>query len=140
MNTPKELQKIYNRLPKEKVDLSTHKVALSITGDIKKALGQSKSLDSKGSKQEDKLINLGEKVTEIKNKYFDAADASKALLSQMDDSSKESVKLIEKAEEAAKTLGVNASDIEGYFDLKDSISNLNQGSERLDKEIKFAQK
>ena len=116
------------------------KVSLSIAGDIKKALGQSKSLDSKGSKQEDKLINLAEKVTEIKNKYFDAADASKALLSQMDDSSKESIKLIEKAEEAAKTLGVNASDIEGYFDLKDSISNLNQGSERLEKEIKFAQK
>ena len=140
MNTPQELKKILDRFPKEKTELTIHKVSLSITGDIKKALGQSKSLDSKGSKQEDKLINLSDKVSEIKNKYFDVADGAKALLAQMDDSSKESVKLIEKAEEAAKTLGVNPSDIEGYFDLKDSVSNLNSSSERLDKEIKFAQK
>ncbi len=44
------------------------KVSLSIAGDIKKALGQSKSLDSKGSKQEDKLINLAEKVNLVKLK------------------------------------------------------------------------
>ena len=127
-----------NKMLFSKTELATHRVDLSIVGDIKKALNESKSLDAKGYKSENKLTDLNDKVEVIKDKYEQAGDDAKALLSQMKDNISKSSKLLASAKESAKALGVSPSDITGWFDLQDATDSLTQTSERLNKEIKFS--
>jgi len=120
MKTPQELDKIYNRLPKEKTELS--KVELAVADDIKKLASQAKSelndlknFEKYGLAFKKNLTNLfqeGEKLEKLMIKA--AKNADKTV--------ERSFKVIDKADDAAKALGVSPKAIAGYSEL-DKIQN-----------------
>ncbi len=75
------VQKIINKLPKEKVDLATQKVDLSLINNLKKEYG---SLQTLGLEME--MLDISNKLerripdySELKNKFDDVAEKAKEL-------------------------------------------------------------
>ena len=136
MITPEKFGKILNKLPKEKTELS--KIELSIASDIKKVLGNSNKLITKGQSEVGKIVKEGDRFISIKDKFRATALGNKKLLENLDEINNQSDKLIKQAESAAKDLGVGASNIDGYNDLTDSLVNAKNAYNRLNQEVEYA--
>ena len=125
MKTPQDLDKIYNKLPKEKTELS--KVELAIADDVKKLASQSKAelnelrtFEKRGlafQKNLTKLFQEGEKLEKVMIK---AANNSDKTVDRV-------IKVMDKADDAAKALGVSPNAIEGYSELL-KTSNILEGT------------
>lgn len=129
MKTPNELNKIYNRLPKDKTELA--KVELGIVDDLGKAMSKleksvvsdkefEKSITEFNKKQnalvkeiqkmesaKDKLRMKGQKMLNQNNDIFDRVDG-----------------LLDKAKNAAKELGVKPESITNYKKAESLINKL----------------
>jgi uncharacterized protein Yka (UPF0111/DUF47 family) len=129
MKTPNELNKIYNRLPKDKTELA--KVELGIVDDLGKAMSKleksvvsdkefEKSITEFNKKQnalvkeiqkmesaKDKLEEKGQKMLNQNNDIFDRVDG-----------------LLDKAKNAAKELGVKPESITNYKKAESLINKL----------------
>jgi len=129
MKTPNELNKIYNRLPKDKTELA--KVELGIVDDLGKAMSKleksvvsdkefEKSITEFNKKQnalvkeiqkmesaKDKLEEKGQKMLNQNNDIFDRVDG-----------------ILDKAKNAAKELGVKPESITNYKKAESLISEL----------------
>jgi len=118
MKTPKELNKIYARLPKEEINLSTHKVSLGVMQDIDKSLGKLdpiiKGADSINSQMEQKGKVLEKTITQI-NALFGKANKTLEAGYKVTDAGSD---LLKKADAAAKELGVAPEDIKGYSEFE----------------------
>ena len=116
MNTPKELQKIYNRLPKEKVELE--KVQLGIVDDVSAKLKQVKQELSNLNNIE-KELNTGKKeFIALQKKMLKMEDSAKNKAEKAEKLSGSVATLVNKAYKAANDLGVKPADIPGVKDLE----------------------
>lgn len=123
MNTT---QTVFNKLYSKKTELETHKVELSIVDDIKKesdklsdrTLQFEKMLDDI---DKDRIRMLKAKKTIEKNlpKYNKVIDSTPKLISSAES-------LLSKSEKAAKDLGLDAKNIQGYGTLKRYIKFLQE--------------
>lgn len=129
MKTPNELNKIYNKLPKEKIELE--KVELGIVDDIAKAISnlenQFKQLSDAERKQFDAVVEIRKSISNAKK----IDDKSKSLANKSEGDADKSAKLITKAKQAAKDLGVKDSDIKGLKQLFNIIDNMDQKIEEI---------
>ena len=110
------LEKIYNKLPKDKTELT--KVELSFASDLKTALKDIKVLVKESVKGYSKMETLHEKTLAMRDKLEFEAKKGVGLsngLFKLTDGGK---KLLEKVEAAAKELGVPPDNIEGYKEFK----------------------
>ena len=123
MNTPQELEKIYNKLPKEKVALAIHKVALGLVDDI-----QSLVDDIEDSvKEAEKLRKALDKQSDV---AYVAVEKVKSLIPDVKDYvgelttwSPDIKNLKAKIKTAAADLGVKPDDIKNY-DLLDIVQDM----------------
>ena len=116
MNTPKELQKIYNKLPKEKVELK--KVQLGIVDDVSAKLKQVKQELSNLNNIE-KELNTGKKeFIALQKKMLKMEDSAKNKAEKAEKLSGSAATLVNKAYKAANDLGVKPTDIPGVKDLE----------------------
>ena len=112
-----EIQKIFNKLPEDKVELE--KVKLSASSDMQKFSSKMKPLMKQGQTYIKKIEAVGGQLQ--KNIMSAKSILSQALKVQQDgynllDPAK---KLLEKVEAAAKELGVKPETIDGYKELKE---------------------
>ena len=116
MNTPKELEKIYNKLPKEKVELE--KVQLGIVDDVSAKLKQVKQELSNLNNIE-KELNTGKKeFIALQKKMLKMEDSAKNKAEKAEKLSGSVATLVNKAYKAANDLGVKPADIPGVKDLE----------------------
>jgi len=116
MNTPKELEKIYNKLPKEKVELE--KVQLGIVDDVSAKLKQVKQELSNLNNIE-KELNTGKKeFIALQKKMLKMEDSAKNKAEKAEKLSGSAATLVNKAYKAANDLGVKPTDIPGVKDLE----------------------
>ena len=131
MKTPQELNKIYNRLPKDKVELATEKIELGLVDDIETAITNLKKemgvLDDIEQSQFDALVIIRKAITNAQKIDDKNKNTVKKSISLADDSAK----LITKAKNAAKELGVKDSDIKGLKELFSVIDDIDQKSEEI---------
>jgi len=123
MNTPKELQKIYNRFPKEKVNLSIHKISLGLVDDIQDLVD-----DIKGDVEE--AEKLRKNLEKESNLAYVAVEKVKKLTPEVKDYisnlkgwAPDIKQLKGKIKSAADDLGVKPDDIKNY-DLLDIIQEM----------------
>lgn len=131
MKTSQELNKIYDKLPKEKVELATEKIELGLVDDIETAITNLKKqmgvLDDIEKNQFDALVIIRKAITNAQKIDAQNKNTVKKSISLADDSAK----LITKAKNAAKELGVKDSDIKGLKELFSVIDDIDQKSEEI---------
>ena len=129
MKTPKELSKIYNRLPKDKTELA--KVELGIVDDIESAITNLKKqkdiLDDAERKQFDAVVVIRKAIAAAQK----IDDKNKSTVNKSVSLADKSAKLITKAKQAAKDLGVKDSDIKGLKELFSVIDDIDQIAEQI---------
>jgi hypothetical protein len=134
MKTPKELSKIYNRLPKDKTELA--KVELGIVDDIESAITNLKKqkdiLDDAERKQFDAVVVIRKAISAAQK----IDDKNKSTVNKSVSLADKSAKLITKAKQAAKDLGVKDSDIKGLKELFSVIDDIDQIAEQI-KDFKY---
>ena len=129
MKTPNELNKIYNRLPKDKTELA--KVELGIVDDLGKAMSKlEKSVVSdkefeksitEFNKKQNALVKEIQKMESAKDKL---KEKGQKMLNQNNDIYDRVDGLLDKAKNAAKELGVKPESITNYKKAESLISEL----------------
>ena len=119
MNTTKNLDKIFSKLP---VQLNSISVELGIAGDILKL---SKEITSQIKKTEQEKI----KLKEANNRALDVREEGVDVF-------KRAMSIREDAIDGAKTLGVDAKDIKGFKEFDDNIDVLEKEYQSLLKMVK----
>tara|TARA_B110000858_G_C17764377_1_gene456212 strand:+ start:135 stop:569 length:435 start_codon:yes stop_codon:yes gene_type:complete len=119
MKTPKELSKIYNRLPKDKTELA--KVELGIVDDLGKAMSklektandekEYQKLAKENNSEVKDLIKIIKKAETSRNKLMDRGEK---IEKQSDEIYDEVNNILEKATKAAKELGVKPESIANF--------------------------
>lgn len=119
MKTPKEISKIYDRLPKQKVELNARRVELGIADDIKKsiavnkaALDEVKNLEAIAEAAKKTYLKAEAEAVKVRTSTAKKADKYNKLEQKTD-------QLLAKAEAAAKGLGVKREAIDGFTELED---------------------
>tara|TARA_R110001606_G_scaffold395147_1_gene566801 strand:+ start:551 stop:1012 length:462 start_codon:yes stop_codon:yes gene_type:complete len=140
MNTPKELEKIYNKLPKEKVELAVHKVELNLIEDINKLSGEIQDEIDYG----DELINkMDSKLVAVRNEIDELTEIKEESKGQVDNlkSMAADVKSIDaKVKDAAAALGVKPSDVKGYDFIQSQLKDANEKAKEVAFFIKSSNK
>tara|TARA_R110000803_G_scaffold206193_1_gene273297 strand:+ start:333 stop:746 length:414 start_codon:yes stop_codon:yes gene_type:complete len=134
MNTPQELQRIFDRLPKEKVELE--KVELGIADDVSTKLKQVKQELSNLKNIEKQLIAGKNEFIGLQKKMLKMEDSAKNKAEKAEKLSSSAQTLIDKAYKAANDLGVKPSDIKGVKELEDLSIDLELKSVDID-DFKF---
>ena len=122
MITPEKFNKIVNKLPKDKTELT--KVELAIADDIKGIISQMKQKVTEMKQGEREADDFKKRI----DKIFAEADKAEKRLEKVaaagDQLYDRAVKIKQKAEKAAQDLGVDASNIGGYKELKNSMIDI----------------
>ena len=131
MKTPQELDKIYNRLPKEKTELSVEKVELGIGDDLGKLMSKLEKSAAADKKFEKEISEYNKKqkslVKEIEKTEISRdklEDKGQKMISENNDIFNKVDNLLEKAKRAAKELGVKPQSITNFKKAESLISNL----------------
>lgn len=138
MNTPQELQRIFDRLPKEKVELE--KVELGLMDDLSKFLTSlskaNKQVSSNKTKLSKNLTSIENLIVDLKVNYNTAEENKKALAVGM----ASAIKLGDKIAIAAKDLGVKPSSIKGVNELISLVEEAEGNEEVIDSFLNMAKK
>mgnify|MGYP003680158688 CR=1 FL=1 len=138
MNTPQELQRIFDRLPKEKVELE--KVELGLMDDLSKFLTSlskaNKQVSSNKTKLSKNLLSIENLIVDLKVNYNTAEENKKALAVGM----ASATKLGDKIAIAAKDLGVKPSSIKGVNELISLVEEAEGNEEVIDSFLNMAKK
>ena len=138
MNTPQELQRIFDRLPKEKVELE--KVELGLMDDLSKFLTSlskaNKQVSSNKTKLSKNLTSIENLIVDLKVNYNTAEENKKALAVGM----ASATKLGDKIAIAAKDLGVKPSSIKGVNELISLVEEAEGNEEVIDSFLNMAKK
>ena len=121
----KTIERVFEILNKEKVELKAEKVELSVADDLAKGLKNIK-------KSYDDLKGLMAQVEKEKDKYekaqlkaynsaLDAQDNLEAKVEKLSNKSVWLKDVLSKVEKIAKELGVSANDVKGYKELKSEL-------------------
>ena len=138
MNTPQELQRIFDRLPKEKVELE--KVELGLMDDLSKFLTSlskaNKQVSSNSTKLSKNLLSIENLIVDLKVNYNTAEENKKALAVGM----ASATKLGDKIAIAAKDLGVKPSEVKGVNELISLVEEAEGNEEVIDSFLNMAKK
>ena len=138
MNTPQELQRIFDRLPKEKVELE--KVELGLMDDLSKFLTSlskaNKQVSSNKTKLSKNLLSIENLIVDLKVNYNTAEENKKALAVGM----ASAIKLGDKIAIAAKDLGVKPSEVKGVNELISLVEEAEGNEEVIDSFLNMAKK
>ena len=138
MNTPQELQRIFDRLPKEKVELE--KVELGLMDDLSKFLTSlskaNKQVSSNKTKLSKNLLSIENLIVDLKVNYNTAEENKKALAVGM----ASATKLGDKIAIAAKDLGVKPSEVKGVNELISLVEEAEGNEEVIDSFLNMAKK
>jgi len=105
------IERIFETLSKEKVELKAEKVELSVAGDIKKAISGTNGLIKK-------LESSEKKMNKLTKDYESSWDNNSSLLKDAKGEANYIESVIERVETMAKELGVKASSVDGFSDLE----------------------
>ena len=121
MITPEKFNKIVNKLPKDKTELSkqVEKVELSFASDLKKSLNSLKAKVKKGASLEAKIEKQAQKLEQLRQKMKSDVVVGMKLANEIFAITDPGKKLLENVEKAAKELGVSPDNIEGYKEFKE---------------------
>jgi len=138
MKTPQELQRIFDRLPKEKVELE--KVELGLMDDLSKFLTSlskaNKQVSSNSTKLSKNLLSIENLIVDLKVNYNTAEENKKALAVGM----ASATKLGDKIAIAAKDLGVKPSEVKGVNELISLVEEAEGNEEVIDSFLNMAKK
>jgi|TARA_R110000796_G_scaffold1040_4_gene3936 predicted nucleic acid-binding Zn-ribbon protein len=138
MKTPQELKKIFDRLPKEKVELE--KVELGLIDDVSKftnALSKAnKQIESNKTKLSKNLLSIENLIVDLKVNYNTAEQNKKAINFGI----KNAEELGKKIAVAAKELGVKPSEVKGVEELISLVENVEGNQEVIDSFLNMAKK
>ena len=138
MKTPQELQRIFDRLPKEKVELE--KVELGLMDDLSKFLTSlskaNKQVSSNKTKLSKNLLSIENLIVDLKVNYNTAEENKKALAVGM----ASATKLGDKIAIAAKDLGVKPSEVKGVNELISLVEEAEGNEEVIDSFLNMAKK
>ena len=114
-----------------KQELSTEKVELGLIDDINKAISdlnnELKNLEKAERNQFNAVVAIRQAINEAKKIDNDSVSLSNKAESRGDSAAK----LISKAQQAAKDLGIKQSDIKGVKELFDVIDKIDQKVEEI---------
>ena len=105
------LQKVYSKLPSQKVNLKAHKVALSLMDDIEEVLSRGLGLEE-----------FAQEAIDIAKER--AMFASDVIRFDMNDAYMEAEQLINDASEKLSDLGVDDSSLQPYIDELNRLEDL----------------
>jgi len=138
MKRPQELQRIFDRLPKEKVELE--KVELGLMDDLSKFLTSlskaNKQVSSNKTKLSKNLLSIENLIVDLKVNYNTAEENKKALAVGM----ASATKLGDKIAIAAKDLGVKPSEVKGVNELISLVEEAEGNEEVIDSFLNMAKK
>lgn len=121
----KDGKKVPNCVPIEaKEDLSSQKVELGLADDIKSLVGQLKAKNDELKKAEKEAVEFGKKLTQM---YKSGEKLETTLIKRSQSGDKlvdRGIKISDKAEKAAKDLGVSPSAIAGYSELSKLLGDV----------------
>ena len=116
------LEKVYSKLPNQKVNLKAHKVALGVADDLEDAVS---TFTSGTFETANKLIDIAIKVNNILSnvsddvKYYN--DYIKVTYEDLDNQMSYVKELMDKASAAANELGIDEQEIRGFNDAKNFL-------------------
>ena len=129
MKTPKELNKIYDRLPKDKVELA--KIELGIVDDLGKLMTklEKSNVDEKEYQKVIKEFNKKQTVIVKEIQKLETAkdkleENGQKMLNQNNDIFDKVDNLLDKARKAAKELGVKPDSIDNFKKAEGLMDNL----------------
>lgn len=125
------LNQIYRDFAKEEVTLSKESVSLGIVDDIQKNISSIENAISEANTQLSKMKAANDLVLKADAESEKVAGQSEKARKKISDSQSKAAGVLEKAEKAAKDLGVDFKAINGYSKL-DSLYN---EAESLSKDI-----
>lgn len=133
------LAEIGNKIFDKEVKLSREEVELGVVDDINKLTGDAKSMLSEASsfiKKEDSLWSAYDKkqieLDKAEKEALKVTNTAPKLQSKMQKLADRMVKVYEKAENAAKELGVSTKDIKGFGTFEDVFDDLEKGIDKVD--------
>jgi len=130
MKTPQDLDKIYNKLPKEKTELSVNKVELGIADEITKKMAGAEKLIDAVKKNFDKVEAIEEAmIGELKSAIKKAEKKADPFYNASDKAEKYKITIadvLDKAEKAARELNVKPSSIKNYSKLDKLYNDFNK--------------
>ena len=116
------LEKVYSKLPNQKVNLKAHKVALGVADDLEDAVS---TFTSGTLKTAQKVVDIAIKVNNILNnvtddvKYYN--DYAKITYEDLGRHIDYVQELMDKASAAADELGIDEQEIRGFNDAKNFL-------------------
>jgi exonuclease VII small subunit len=113
------IERIFETLSKEKVELKSEKIELSVASDIQKSLKRSNAIVKK-------LESHDKKINKAYRAYEDAWEKNQVLIKDAKSELKILVPLFREVNSLAKELGIKANSIEGLKELE-NIENQLQG-------------
>lgn len=112
MKTPKELQKIYNKLPKEKVELE--KVELGILDDLQKYTKGLNKYQSEGDGLVQRSERIKAELKETQDAIYKWSDVGESIANDLASD-------LVKFEKAAKDLGVAPNSVKEFVNANDAF-------------------
>jgi hypothetical protein len=120
-----DVQKIFNSLKEDKINLSAYKVSLNIQSDVNKILDELQDALDVLDKYDTRLDNAGGELRRAKDNFdvLERGYKQDANNAKSDVQNAKSIK--SKVEAAAKELGVDPNAVKGYNLIDDYIKDLN---------------
>jgi len=134
MMTPNKFGKILDKLPKDKTELA--KIELAIADDIKGLISQLKAKSADLKKAEKLGLDYRKRVDQLFKEGDKIETSLKKQQASGDKLVDRAIKLEQKAEKAAKDLGVDASNIGGYSELNSLWGDIEQDAGAVEDAIR----
>jgi len=131
MKTPQELNKIYDRLPKEKVKLNATRVELGIADDIQKAIAANKAALGEVKAILSAFDAAKKAYLKVESEAVKAREAGRKKADNFVKLEQKTDALLTKAESAAKGLGVKRESINGFSELENIMLDLEEESSKI---------
>ena len=131
MKTPKEINKIYDRLPKQKVELNATRVELGIADDIKKSIAANKAALGEIKAILSAFEAAKKTYLKAESEAVKAREAGRKKADKFNKIDQQSLAILGKAATAAKSLGVKATSIDGWDELDNLQLDLEQESSKI---------
>jgi len=112
------IQKVYSKLP-QKVNLKAQKVALTVADDIDTAINMITPLMQDGENYQASLRRLGERIADLNKELENELMLASAFIGLGYIATEQVDEVLNKAEDAAESLGLEPSFIPGYSDLNE---------------------
>ena len=113
------IQKVYSKLPKKKLGLKKHKVALTVADDIDQAINMITPLMQDGENYSSNLRKLGQRISDLNTELENELTLASAFIGLGYIATEQVDEALNKAEDAAASLGLEPSFIPGYSDLSE---------------------